>query len=238
MRLRRRLLAAGIGLALTASVILAQEKAGQPRGGRPRDARPRAGALGVGDAAPDFTLASLDGKRKVTLSDYRGQRPVALIFGSYTWPPFRHQVGALEAMYARYRGEVQFFVVYIREAHPTDGWQVPQNVREQILFVQPKQFDDRRQVARQMCSVLKLSLPTVIDNLDDKVNQAYAAWPDRLYLVDRDGKIAFKSKPGPWGFKPGELEAAIKRSLAKSPDTNWKNRVSLRVARRFFPDGW
>ena len=67
-----------------------------------------------------------------------------------------------------------------------------QNVREKILFEQPNALDDRQQVAEQMCSVLKLSLPTIIDSLDDKVNQAYAAWPDRLYLVGRDGKIAFK----------------------------------------------
>ena len=123
-------------------------------------------------------------------------------------------------MYAKYGDDVQFLVVYIREAHPTDGWQVAQNTREQILFVQPKSFDARQQVAKQMCSVLKLSLPTVIDNLDDKVNQAYAAAPDRLYLVGRDGKIAFKGKPGPFGFRPRDLEAAIKSSLAQSPRAN------------------
>ena len=123
-------------------------------------------------------------------------------------------------MYAKYGDDVQFLVVYIREAHPTDGWQVGQNTRENILFVQPKDFDARRQVAKQMCSVLKLSLPTVIDKLDDKVGQAYTAWPDRLYLVGRDGKIAFKGKPGPFGFKPRELEAAIESSLAKSPNAD------------------
>lgn len=121
-------------------------------------------------------------------------------------------------MYAKYRGDVEFLVVYIREAHPTDGWQVPQNVREEILFVQPKSIDDRQQLAKQMCSTLKLSLPTVIDGLDDKVNQAYAAWPDRLYLVGRDGKIAFKGGMGPQGFRPSELEQAIKQALSKAPN--------------------
>ena len=119
-------------------------------------------------------------------------------------------------MYAKYRDRVEFLVVYIREAHPTDGWQVPQNVREKVLFVQPTSFDDRQQVAKQMCSVLKLSLPTVIDGLDDKVNQAYAGWPDRLYLVGRDGKIAFKGRMGPGGFRPDELEAAIEEALPQS----------------------
>lgn len=40
--------------------------------------------LKQGDVAPDFKLKSVDGKRQVHLSSFRGQRPVALIFGSYT----------------------------------------------------------------------------------------------------------------------------------------------------------
>lgn len=38
----------------------------------------------AGDIAPDFTLYDIDGKDSVTLSDFRGKKPVALIFGSYT----------------------------------------------------------------------------------------------------------------------------------------------------------
>jgi peroxiredoxin len=38
----------------------------------------------VGDEAPDFELFDLDGKNPVRLSDFRGKKPVALIFGSYT----------------------------------------------------------------------------------------------------------------------------------------------------------
>jgi len=40
--------------------------------------------LEEGDMAPDFTLKSPDGKRTITLSDFRGKKPVALVFGSYT----------------------------------------------------------------------------------------------------------------------------------------------------------
>jgi len=84
MRMNLRILAVGFGLALMASVLLAQDRAGKSRRGGPRNAGRREGKLKVGDVAPNFTLASLDGKRKVTLSEYRGERPVALIFGSYT----------------------------------------------------------------------------------------------------------------------------------------------------------
>jgi hypothetical protein len=40
--------------------------------------------LKKGDVAPDFTLKSPDGKKTITLSDFQGKKPVALVFGSYT----------------------------------------------------------------------------------------------------------------------------------------------------------
>lgn len=42
------------------------------------------GTLKAGDAAPDFTLKSPDGKESVTLSALKGQQPVVLVFASYT----------------------------------------------------------------------------------------------------------------------------------------------------------
>ena len=38
----------------------------------------------AGDMAPDFTLFDIAGNNPVTLSDFRGKKPVALVFGSYT----------------------------------------------------------------------------------------------------------------------------------------------------------
>lgn len=112
-----------------------------------------------------------------------------------------------------YGKQVEFFLVYIREAHPTDGWQVKQNERENILVAQPKSLPEREQVAAQMCAKLKINLPTLIDGLDDKAAKDFSAWPDRLYLVGKDGAIAYKGAPGPGGFKPEDLERAILRLL-------------------------
>jgi hypothetical protein len=44
----------------------------------------RAGHLRAGDVAPDFNLMTVDGSASVRLSSFRGNRPVVLIFGSYT----------------------------------------------------------------------------------------------------------------------------------------------------------
>jgi hypothetical protein len=46
--------------------------------------RARAGKLVPGEPAPDFTLPTLDHKATVSLASFRGSKPVALVFGSYT----------------------------------------------------------------------------------------------------------------------------------------------------------
>jgi hypothetical protein len=117
-------------------------------------------------------------------------------------------------MQAKYGDRAAFYVVYIREAHPTDGWQVAANKRDEILFEQPTSLIERAAVAEMMCSELKINIPCLIDNLDDKVGKDYSAWPDRLYIVGTDGTIAYKGGPGPRGFKPTEAAEALEEYLA------------------------
>jgi hypothetical protein len=100
--------------------------------------------------------------------------------------------------------------VYIQEAHPTDIWQMQSNVKDNVLFASPKTLQEREAVAGSCVRKLGIKFPAVIDNIDNRTEQAYTGWPDRLYLIDREGKVVFKSKPGPFGFKPDQLEAAIK----------------------------
>ncbi len=101
------------------------------------------------------------------------------------------------------------YLVYIREAHPTDGWQVGSNRRDGILFEQPKTFAERVDVAAKMCEKLEIDLPCLIDNINNKVGADYAAWPDRIYVIGTDGRIIYKSGPGPRGFRPDEAGKAL-----------------------------
>lgn len=116
-------------------------------------------------------------------------------------------------MYDEYGDQVEFYVVYIREAHPTDDRPLAINETLDINYAQPKTYDDRKDIAAEMCHELKIRIPTLIDGLDNKTGDSYAAFPDRLYLVGSDGKISFKGSRGPFGFKPDELDKAIKKEL-------------------------
>jgi len=68
---------------------------------------------------------------------------------------------------------------------------------------------ERALVAGTCVKDLKLPMPALIDRVDDKVGKAYSGWPDRLYLIGKDGKIAYAGKRGPFGFDPAGWEKAI-----------------------------
>jgi len=105
-------------------------------------------------------------------------------------------------------------MVYIREAHPEDGWQMRENIRDGVVFNSPKDQAERAALASQCARDLKLSFPFLMDDMRDSVGKAYAAWPDRIAVVDIDGRIAHYSGPGPGGFKPKPAETDLKRLLA------------------------
>ncbi len=77
----------------------------------------------------------------------------------------------------------------------------------------PQTLEERRQVAGRCEEALKYGIHTYVDDIDDSVNQAYAAWPTRLYLIDKYGKVAYKGGLGPFGFKPKEFGHRIEAHL-------------------------
>jgi Iodothyronine deiodinase len=122
-------------------------------------------------------------------------------------------LGALEELHDRYSERVAFLIVYIKEAHPEDGWVLAENRREGIEVVDPTTIDERAAAAEACAVRLRTRIPVALDALDNEVASRYGAWPDRLYLVGRDGRIAYQGGEGPFGFVPEELDAAIQREL-------------------------
>jgi type I thyroxine 5'-deiodinase len=100
-------------------------------------------------------------------------------------------------------------VIYIREAHPGEA-------RNKFNIPQPKAMEERQKVARDFVQALKLSVPVLVDTMDDLVGKAYSGWPDRLYVIGADGKVALKGGPGPGGFSPAvkAAPAVLDRLLA------------------------
>ena len=77
----------------------------------------------------------------------------------------------------------------------------------------PKTLKERRAVAGECETALKIDVRTYVDDMDDAVNNAYAAWPTRIYLVGKDGKVVYAGGMGPYDFKPAKLKTAIESYL-------------------------
>jgi thiol-disulfide isomerase/thioredoxin len=170
-----------------------------------------------GDAAPDFTLKSPDGSTTHQLSKLIGDRPVVLVFGNFTCGPFRAFYPEANDLFERYKGEATFLMIYVREAHPLDGWKMESNAKAGVEAIQPKSLSERTAVCTQFCERLKPTMPVAVDDVNDAVGNAYSAMPARLYLIGTDGKVAYQSGRGPFGFKVPELEQALVMSLLEIP---------------------
>ncbi len=111
---------------------------------------------------------------------------------------------------------MEFLVVYIREAHALDG-RSPLRTGLHPLVEEPLTLEERGDVASVCLTKMQLEgIPAVVDGMDNAVAKAYQAAPDRLYLIGRDGKVAFRGGRGPFGFLPDELADAIAKELAAS----------------------
>ena len=125
-------------------------------------------------------------------------------------------MGELEELYDRHVDRVAFFVVYIREAHPEDGWVLEENRLAEIALSDPTSLDERAAAAGACALRLSTRIPILLDDVDDSAALAYGGWPDRLYLIGRDGRVAFQGGRGPDGFVPAELASAIETELSAS----------------------
>jgi hypothetical protein len=119
----------------------------------------------------------------------------------------------LNELYAKYKDDVRFYIVYIREAHPADGWQVPNNLIEDILYEEPTTDDERADVASACQINLDLHMPMLVDSIDNDIDRKYVGLPMRLFLVDSDGKIAYAGAKGPFGWDDEAFEQKLKEVI-------------------------
>jgi hypothetical protein len=113
----------------------------------------------------------------------------------------------------KYAGAATFVAVYVREAHPTDGWRMASNDRAGVAAAQPRTTAERVALAEACAGHLEASMPVLVDEIDDRVGHAYSGMPDRLYVIDAEGRVAYKGGRGPFGFNPAEMEQALVMTL-------------------------
>ena len=104
-----------------------------------------------------------------------------------------------------YKERADFLTIYVREAHPTDEWQMKSNLKDDVCYAQPKNLQQRLAIANDFVKRFQYPVPFGVDDMNNAANDAYAAWPERLYVVDEHGRIAYRGGMGPFNYNPKEV---------------------------------
>ena len=123
-------------------------------------------------------------------------------------------------IYNDYKDRADFLTVYVREAHPTDEWQMKSNVKEDVCYAQPKTLEQRVAIAKDFVERQKYPLPFGIDDMNNAADLAYSAWPERLYVIDEHGRIAYAGGMGPFNYDPQEVRAWLTKRFGPVTQTS------------------
>ncbi|HEY0007703.1 MAG TPA: deiodinase-like protein [Tepidisphaeraceae bacterium] len=214
-------------------------RGGDPDGERPRDKRPpppdapepgaaneqqqnnaasaKAGVvsstgpavLTIGAPAPSFSLRRIDGKN-VTLQSLAG-RPAVIVFGSLTSATFRSKIAGFDTLKRDYRAQASVLMIYTREAHAADEWNVERNRDQQINIAAPATLEERTELAKRMRESLNVTLDVLVDDVDNAVSTAYNAWPNGCVVLDANGNAVAHQK---WADADG-VKVILDRVLRK-----------------------
>jgi hypothetical protein len=199
-RLKRDLLAlaaivttaAGVGTYLL-DARFAEFRRGQSVGHSPVDSF-------VGRAAPDFTLPELRSGEPIRLSDSWGERPLVLLFGSFSCPRLFGELGEVRRLYEEFGEQVDFRLVYVREAYH-DNPEFAKYLRD---------HPGAEECGRVLVGAdfYGLDFPCVL--ADSRVEREYDPYPARMLVFDREGEVVFDSQSArnPAGLR---LEEGIDR---------------------------
>lgn len=133
-----------------------------------------------GDRAPDFDLTALTGERR-KLSELQG-KPVVLIIGSGTCPLTSGSLPGLKRLYQEFRDEAVWLMLYVREAHPGERSGGHHTIEQ------------KREQAARLRDEAHVPWPILIDRLDGEVHEAYGGLPNPAFLIDREGRVAFRGE--------------------------------------------
>uniref|UniRef100_G1SVZ1 Iodothyronine deiodinase n=1 Tax=Oryctolagus cuniculus TaxID=9986 RepID=G1SVZ1_RABIT len=156
-----------------------------------------------GGLAPNCSVVRLSGQQCSIWDFMRGNRPLVLNFGSCTCPSFLSKFDQFKRLIQDFSSIADFLIIYIEEAHASDGWAFKNNVD----IKNHRNLQDRLRAASLLLA-RSPQCPVVVDTMQNQSSQLYAALPERLYVL-RQGRILYKGESGPWNYNPEEVRAVL-----------------------------
>jgi len=111
----------------------------------------------------------------------------------------------------KYDELVDFATVYIAEAHPAEREHFSDNFDISTHVNMNERIEAAKTLKEKAGKILE-GCPILVDPMDDRTNLAYAALPERLYVV-QSGKITFEGGVGPHDYSIEEVDAFLQKIL-------------------------
>ncbi|MCH2021187.1 MAG: T9SS type A sorting domain-containing protein [Saprospiraceae bacterium] len=154
--------------------------------------------VNVGDTMADFKLYDLNGDSVILSSVLNSGKRALIVSGSYTCPIFRNHMTELNAVAAQYGNQIECFVVYSVEAHPT-GSPMPYSGNINPTnppYYQPATYGERKAIVSDLINgvgtgqyiPVTVNVPIYIDGPCNEWWEYYNG-PNNAYLVDTNGVL-------------------------------------------------
>ncbi len=144
------------------------------------DFRFRRDTLSAGDPFPQFELPTTDGRR-IRRDDFVGKRPLLVVFGSKSCPLTVSSIEPLMQLHQKFGRDIEFVTLNVREAHPGE------------YNTQPMNYDQKLSHARELQTRYEIPWVVAVDDIDGTLHRALDTKPNAAYLMDKHGKIAFRT---------------------------------------------
>ena len=119
----------------------------------------------------------------------------------------------LNDLYNQYKSKINFYTIYISEAHANDEW--PIRIKKELQCNQHKNNLERWNACVKFINDYNYEIPCFIDSISNEFQQKYAAWPARAFLINsKNNKIEWilnPRNPGYFNFK--DVKFAIENYL-------------------------
>ena len=176
------------------------------------DLRFHKGSKRPGETLPEFDLPTTKGEHVAT-KDLVGVQPLFLVTGSMTCPMTASAIPSLKRLHAQCGDDVAFVMLNVREAHPGEN------------YPQPETLEEKADHARALKDGYQMPWTVAVDDLDGPLHSAMDAKPNSTYLMDRDGKIVFRSI---WARDENNISRALENVARDQPLTKKESRAMVR----------
>ncbi|MBV7334781.1 hypothetical protein KFU94_42390 [Chloroflexi bacterium TSY] len=153
--------------------------------------------LPAGQPIPDGSLYNVNSGEFVALSALWQEKPIVVEMASITCFIFADKIASMKALQARYGHEVDFYILYGREAHPGANYTAHSTFEQKVGY------------ATDLVALDQPERTVLVDDIDGTVHKQLGPMSNALYLVGTDGIVAHRANWNDVEVLPQEIDKLL-----------------------------